>query len=98
MIPSDGKNADSSGNKISIIIRHGGHSIELEFNIHQKIKKVLKDTLKEFKERYGIQPPPNDFVFLRYGSTDLTDLDKSLKDYGIPDKAVLDLIFQHRGG
>lgn len=98
MISNKGKKADPSENKISIIIRHGGNSIELMFNIHQKIRKVLKDALTEFKEQYGIQPPPNDTPYLRYGNVDLTDLDKSLKDYGIPDKAVLDLLFQHGGG
>ena len=85
-------------NRISITIRHGGQTVELEFNIHQKIKKVLDDTLKEFKDRYGLQPPPNNVPFLRYGNIDLAELDKSLKDYGIPDKAVLDLLFQYRGG
>ncbi len=98
MVPDDVKNASPSGNRISVIIRHGGHSIELEFNIHQKIRKVLKDALKEFKERYGIVPPANDIPYLRYGNIDLTELDKSLEDYGVPDKAVLDLLFQHGGG
>jgi len=85
-------------NRISVTIRHGGQAIELEFNIHQKIKKVLDESLKEFKERYGLQPPANDVPYLRYGTIDLTDLEKSLKDYEIPDKAVLDLLFQPRGG
>ena len=85
-------------NRISVTIRHQGQVIELEFNIHQKIKKVLDEALKEFKDRYGLQPPTNDVPYLRYGSVDLTDLEKSLKDYEIPDKAVLDLLFQHRGG
>lgn len=85
-------------NRISVTIRHGGQTIELEFNIHQKIKKVLDEALKEFKDRYGLQPPANDVPYLRYGSIDLTDFEKSLKDCDIPDKAVLDLLFQHRGG
>lgn len=85
-------------NRISVTIRHGGQAIELEFNIHHKIKKVLDESLKEFKERYGLQPPANNVPYLRYGSVDLTDLEKSLKDYEIPDKAVLDLLFHPRGG
>lgn len=85
-------------NRISLTVRHGGQSVGLEFNIHQKIKKVLDETLREFKERYGLQPPANDLPYLRYGTLDLTDLEKSLKDYEIPDKAVLDLLFQYRGG
>jgi len=85
-------------NRISVTIRHGGQAIELEFNIHQKIKKVLDEALREFKDRYGLQPPANDVPYLRYGSVDLTDLEKSLKDSEIPDKAVLDLLFEHRGG
>lgn len=85
-------------NRISVTIRHGGQAIELEFNIHHKIRKVLDESLKEFKERYGLQPPANNVPYLRYGSVDLADLEKSLKDYEIPDKAVLDLLFQPRGG
>lgn len=85
-------------NKSSLTIRHGGHVVELEFNIHQKIKKLLEEALKEFKERYGLQPPANEVPYLRYGNENLSDLDKSIQDYGIPDKAVLDLLFEHRGG
>jgi hypothetical protein len=84
-------------NRVTIIIRHGGDTVSLDSNIHEKMKKVLADALKEFKE-LGVEPPTNATVFLQYGNNNLTDLDKSLQEYNIPDKAVLDLVFQTRGG
>ena len=85
-------------NTIEVTIRHMGQSVTLEFNIHQKLRHVLEKALAEFARQYGLQPPPNASIVLRYGSTDLTELDKSLQDYQIPDQAVLDLLFITRAG
>lgn len=92
------KHPGKEKNRISITIRHGGQAVELEFNIHQKIKVVLEKTLKEFEERFGLVPPPNNISYLRYGTVDLSDPEKTLEDYEIPDKAVLDLLFRSGGG
>lgn len=95
---NDEKSHEEHKNKIELTVRHGGNEVFLSANIHQKIQHILNEALKEFKEKYGVVPPPNNAAFLRYGSTDLSDLSKSLEDYGIPDKAVLDLLFRAGGG
>ena len=84
-------------NEVDVTVRHGGNEIFISANQHQKIQHILDEALRKFKDQ-GIVPPPNNIPFLRYGSTDLSDLNRSLADYGIPDKAVLDLLFRAGGG
>lgn len=84
-------------NWVEITIRHGGQTITDKWNIHHKIRKVLDDALAKFRELYGLVPPPNAEVYLTHGSTRL-ETEKSLQDYAIPDKAVLDLVFHPRAG
>ena len=89
---------DEHKNRIELTVRHGGDQVFLTQNIHHKIQHVLDEALREFKEKYGVVPPPNTVAFLRYGNIDLSDRNKSLEEYGIPDKAVLDLSFRPGGG
>lgn len=84
---------DKEKNWVELTIRHGGQTITDSWNIHHKIRKVLDDALVEFK----LVPPPNAELYLTYGSTRL-DPEKSLQDYAIPNKAMLDLVFHPRAG
>jgi len=84
-------------NEVDLTVRHSGNEVFISANQHQKIQHILDEALKKFKEQ-GIVPPANNTPFLRYGSTDLSDLNRSIADYGIPDKAVLDLLFRAGGG
>jgi len=81
-------------NWISITIVHGGESRPFSFNIHMKIGKVVDDALKEF----GLQPAPEYLYYLVYGNVNLDDYEKSLKDYNIPDGAILALARRCRVG
>lgn len=81
-------------NWVSVIIRHEGQTVSLDFNIHQKIEKVTKDAVKAL----GLQPPPNTTIYLRFGDINLDDPERSLQDYQIPDGATLDLLFRTRAG
>lgn len=85
-------------NAVELTVRHGGNEVFISANQHQKIRHILDEALKKFKEQYGIVPPANNIPFLRYGTTDLSDMERSLAEYGIPDKAVLDLLFRAGGG
>lgn len=85
-------------NAVELTVRHGGNEVFISANQHQKIRHILDETLKKFKDQYGLVPPSNQIPFLRYETTDLSDLDRSLEAYRIPDKAVLDLLFRAGGG
>jgi hypothetical protein len=89
---------DEKKNQINVTINHGGNEIFPKHNVYNKIKNVLDKALAEFKEKHDLDPPANSQPVLRFGSVNLSDLEKSLEDYQIPDKAVLDLIFQTRAG
>jgi len=75
-------------NIITITIISDGVPKTFEHNIHHKIRRVVDEAIKAF----GIQPPPNTTYILTYDSLNLDDMDKSLKDYGIPDRATLTLV------
>jgi len=92
------KNHEDHKNKIELTVRHGGNEVFLTENIHHKIQHVLNETLRELQDKFGLVPPPNNIPFLRYGSLDLADMNKSPGEYAIPDKAVLDLLFRAGGG
>lgn len=81
-------------NRISVTIRHEGQTATIEFNIHQKIKKVLVDAIAAL----GLQPPPNSVTYLEFEGNRLDDPEKSLQDYQIPDGAVIDLYYRTGAG
>ena len=85
---------DNNKNKIEVTVQHAGKEIDLIANVHHKIKHVQEKALEKFKVEHGFDPPSNSVIFLRYDTTDLSEPEKSLEDYNIPDKAVLDLIVQ----
>ncbi len=91
---TDAKVPGREKNRISVTITHAGESITREYNVHTKIRKVIKDALKAF----GIEPPPNATYYLVYGDRNLDDPTKSLADYEIPDGAELVLNVQTRAG
>lgn len=94
----DDKSHEDNKNKLDLTVRHGGNEVFLSANIHQKVQHILNEALREFRDKFGVAPLPNNVPFLRYGTTDLSDPNKSLEEYGIPDKAVLDLLFRPGGG
>jgi hypothetical protein len=89
---------EENKNQIDLTFGHGGNEIFLTQNVHQKIKHVLEKALAEFKKEFNLDPPANSQPIIRYGDLNLDDLEKSLEDYNVPDKAVLDLLFQTRAG
>lgn len=97
MMPTENTKKEGQGrekNRISVTIRHEGQTATIEFNIHQKIKKVLADAI----EALGLQPPPNSVPYLEFEGKRLDDPEKSLQDYQIPDGAVIDLFYHPRAG
>lgn len=84
-------------NQIELTVRHAGFRVTLDFNKHQKIQKVIDEALKAFAEQFNIQPPANSTPVLRFGDRDL-DLNQSIQEAGLPDKAELDLRFNPRAG
>lgn len=84
-------------NRVELTVRHAGLRVALDFNIHQKIQKVLEDALKAFAEQFNLQPPSNSTAVLRFGERDLSP-DQSIQEAGIPDGAELELRFNPRAG
>jgi len=84
-------------NRIELTIRHAGLRVTLEFNLHQKIQKVLDDALRAFADQFNLQPPSNSTAVLRFGDKDLNP-DQSIQAAGVPDGAELDLRFNPRSG
>ncbi len=85
-------------NRVELTVRHAGLRVTLDLNVHQKIQKVLEDALRAFADQFNLQPPPNSIPVLRFGDRDLTNLDQSIKEAGIPDGAELELRFNPRSG
>lgn len=75
---------------ITVTIIYGEQSKPFKFNIHFVIRRVLEEAIRAF----GLQPPLVNYQIF-YNNTLLSDLNKSLKDYGIPDGARLVLAHVH---
>lgn len=83
----------ASPNKITITAQtlSGGHTDE--YNVHQKLQKVVDKTFDEL----GIEPAPGEVWELRQGSTVL-DLTTTIEGAGLSDGVVLSLAPQESGG
>jgi len=77
-------------NWITVDILYGNQSQKFDFNIHFTIRKVLEESIKAFK----LQPPTENYQ-LFYENTQLSDLNKSLLDYQIPEGAKLVMAHVH---
>lgn len=84
-------------NRVELTVRHAGLRVALDFNLHQKVQKVLEDALKAFAEQFNLQPPSNSTAVLRFGERDLNP-DQSIQEAGISDGAELELRFNPRSG
>jgi len=75
---------------ITVSILYGNQSKEFSFQVHFNIRRVLEEAIRSF----GLQPPMENYQ-LFYNNQQLSDLNKSLQDYGIPDKATLVMAHVH---
>lgn len=79
-------------NHIHLVIQTLSGTYDDDFNIHQKLEHVVRETFKHLH----IDPSPGDAWELHYGDR-LLSLDQSIEEAGLPDDAVL-LLAVHEGG
>jgi hypothetical protein len=77
-------------NWISVTIIYGNQSKSFDFNIHFTIRRVLEEAIKAF----GQQPPVENYQ-LFYNDQQLSELNRSLQDYDIPEDAKLVMAHVH---
>jgi len=79
---------------ITIKVRYQNLVKEFKFNVHFNIRRVREEVVKAF----NLRPPFENYqlYWLKNGAQiPLSDLNKSLLEYGIPDGAVLLLVHVH---
>jgi len=79
---------------ITIKVRYQNLVKEFKFNVHFNIRRVREEVVRAF----NLRPPFENYqlYWLKNGAQiPLSDLNKSLLEYGIPDGAVLLLVHVH---
>ncbi|RLG85358.1 MAG: hypothetical protein DRO15_07605 [Thermoprotei archaeon] len=79
---------------ISVKVRYVNQVKEFKFNVHFNIRRVREEVVRAF----NLRPPFDNYqLYWLKDSTQipLSDLNKSLLEYGIPDGATLLLVHVH---
>jgi len=75
---------------IKVTILYANQSKDFNFQVHFIIRRVLEEAIRAF----GLQPPMENYQIF-YNNQQLSDLNKSLQDYGIQEGAQLVLAHVH---
>ena len=79
---------------ISIRVRYANQVKDFKFNVHFNIRRIREEVVRAF----SLSPPFDNYqlFWLKNGAQfPLSDLNKSLLEYGIPEGAVLLLVHVH---
>lgn len=84
-------------NVIPIIVQHQGLTVVLPAEPKQKVLTLLKSARQKVMKRGKFGLPPVQKLCFRFGNVLLTNVNRTLKDYKIEDRVILDLLFKFGG-